>query len=760
MKRLLSVLFSLTLLIYVFLPAFPAAASSPEGDEQWILYAKNAAAAQRFADSHPDRTDSRTGRMIKGRFSGESIAAFKTAGLIVGAEPNAAKSVSSSASFNDPKYPEQWALPAINFPYIAGKYSSYERNRLKDRASMETGGIDFPYSGQPFQAKTFSISLPEPEKLTRLSVKLQNNSKKWKLTVYSHNTVIGSNSTTYKQNDILLPKGKEYDSFRVEIELEGMPVIEQVTAVNHTMVALIDTGIIEHEDFCGNVLFSQGRNYTEERVGIKDLNGHGTHVAGIMAACPNNKIGITGAVGNAPVDILPYKALDKTGWGDDFALSMAVGDAMDAGADVINMSIAGKGRTLMLYQAIQKAISSGVTVVAAAGNWNISTEDVFPAGYPGVMTVSAVSQDKKKITTSNYGWEVDISAPGQQISGTYIHNDYTTMTGTSMAAPFVSSIAAVLKAEDRSLDSIEMRRLLEDTARPAGSAGYSPKTGAGVVRITGIPDKTGKIDWLTLKDGQPIKLKDKKLLGVSGKLIGQRLYVFCEETLSRQMTIDKHILDIPIKQTNKQLSSVPVTVIAAQADGTITDSYSIQLAPEQEVKARSFKDVRSKYWAYSQIMKAAGTGVVYGYGDHTFKPSNPISKRHGIMMMDRYFRWDLPGQVSSPFQDSRLSIKTPGFLAIISAAGQNVVRPDEEPIFYSERALTRGQMAIYLSRALGLDNRPAGSRYPYRDLEPGSELDMAVQQLAAKGIVVKQKDYRPNEKITRAQFAAMMMRIK
>lgn len=207
-------------------------------------------------------------------------------------------------------------------------------------------------------------------------------------------------------------------------------------------IAVVDTGVAyTQSDLSGWV--SQGYNFVAGNTNANDDNGHGTHVAGIISAASNNgngvaSIGFKGA-------LLPVKVLDSSGSGTYANVASGIIYAADQGSKVINMSLGGSSSSLTLKNAVSYAQSKGSLIVAAAGNNGNSTA-VYPAVYPGVIAVSASTQDDTLASFSSYGSHIYVSAPGTGIISTYNNGGYATLSGTSMATPVVSGLISLALA--------------------------------------------------------------------------------------------------------------------------------------------------------------------------------------------------------------------------------------------------------------------------------------------------------------------------
>ena len=219
-----------------------------------------------------------------------------------------------------------------------------------------------------------------------------------------------------------------------------MPAVWNRTKGVGVKVAILDTGIdIDHPDFNGAIVAT--RDFTGD--GIEDINGHGTHVAGIIGARHNG----IGFVGVAPeCKLIIGKVLSNSGSGRYSWIADGIRWATDNGAQIINMSLGGPGSTKGLYEAIHYALYKGVIICVAAGNEGSLFENSigFPGRYGGVITVASHDRNGNRSGFSSSGGEIDFMAPGSNIWSTYKDGRYAELSGTSMATPFVSGICALI----------------------------------------------------------------------------------------------------------------------------------------------------------------------------------------------------------------------------------------------------------------------------------------------------------------------------
>ena len=289
-----------------------------------------------------------------------------------------------------------------------------------------------------------------------------------------------------------------------------------VTTGEGVTVAVVDTGLdYTHPDIADNVWVNVdeipgngvdddangfvddvrgwdfiGTSYSTPTVDANpvDDHGHGTHVAGTVAAQGNNGLGVVGVAWRSKV--MPVKGLDRYGYGLSSSLADAILYAANNGADVINNSWGGKGTSLTVRDALDYAYNLGVVSVCAAGNNNADVLDFFPASFPNVITVAATDASDWKAYYSNWGARVDVAAPGSDIlslraAGTFmgqaLDDYYTRADGTSMASPHVAGLAALVLSLHPTYSVEEIRQALRTSAVDRGLGGVDGDYGFGRV---------------------------------------------------------------------------------------------------------------------------------------------------------------------------------------------------------------------------------------------------------------------------------------
>ena len=246
-------------------------------------------------------------------------------------------------------------------------------------------------------------------------------------------------------------------------------------------VCVIDTGINQnHPDLQANI--AGGRNFAAKGAAIdpnkwNDDNGHGTHVAGTIAAL-DNSIGVIGVAPQA--SLLAAKVLNRQGSGYTSDVIAGIEYCVLNNAKVISMSLGSSSDVQALHDAVDAAYSSGSLLVAAAGN-DYGGAFSYPAAYSSVIAVSATDSNDNLASFSNLGPEVELAAPGVSILSTWKNGGYNTISGTSMATPHVSGVTALAMEANPLLTNADIRVLLQNTADDLGAVGRDNLFGFGLV---------------------------------------------------------------------------------------------------------------------------------------------------------------------------------------------------------------------------------------------------------------------------------------
>ena len=271
--------------------------------------------------------------------------------------------------------------------------------------------------------------------------------------------------------------------------LIDVPAAWRVTKGEGAFVAIIDTGgDAGHRDLKDHIVY--GKDFTNSRSGWSDVNGHGTHCAGVVAAAENEM----GMVGVAPkAKILILKALGDNGSGMSSGIAAAIDEAINwRGANgercqVVSMSLGSDAPDARILAACKRAREAGLILIAAAGNSGPRENTAgYPGRFPECLCVGALDRDAKVAQFSSRGGALYVAAPGVNVRSCYPGDRFATMSGTSMATPYVAGVAALYvshaKASGVKWSADEFARLIAKTSRDLAPAGRDTATGHGLIQ--------------------------------------------------------------------------------------------------------------------------------------------------------------------------------------------------------------------------------------------------------------------------------------
>lgn len=256
-----------------------------------------------------------------------------------------------------------------------------------------------------------------------------------------------------------------------------LPRVDSSVDGRGVVVAVVDSGVSDHPDLSGSVL--EGADLGSGRgSGRRDSDGHGTFMAGLIAAHGNGEGTARGVAPGAK--ILPVKLADEGGRSNDIA--EAIDYAVGHGAVIVNVSLGG-GLTADMIKAVERAGDADVLIIASVGNRSSFTFVAAPASMDPVLAVGAVDRRGDAADFSVAGPELDLMAPGVDIGGISKDDEYHLGSGTSHAAAIVSGAAALLRSRYPEMSAAEVAERLESTAQDRGPAGRDDRYGYGVLDI-------------------------------------------------------------------------------------------------------------------------------------------------------------------------------------------------------------------------------------------------------------------------------------
>ena len=487
------------------------------------------------------------------------------------------------------------------------------------------------------------------------------------------------------------------------------------------VVAVVDSGVDRsHPDLVGQILTGgnfvgfvpvEGEPVAPIDSDVSDGVGHGTHVAGTIAATADNSIGIAGL---APgVSILPVRVLDDTGQGTNTQLAAGILWAVSQGADIINLSLGTTSEDTVVRSAVQHAVANDVLVLAAAGNCGspsgglcggVVDARVYPAAWPETVAVAATDSptgtdpwlDERAPFSTRATW-VDLAAPGVSIHGTTPGTGYSAESGTSMAASITTASAALVWSRYPADSSTGVRDRLYRSALDLGPAGHDPSFGHGLV--------------------QPLDA----------------------------------------------VASAPVTAMVGLDNDELAAAL-LDAACPPGLALPGFDDVDPDAPHGDSIGCVALWNIALGTGGGRYEPNRAVTRGQMATFLDRYITHSdgrVPahrGQVIDAFGDDDGSAHE-GAINRLAAAGIVAGRADGS--FGPAAPVTRGQMATFIDRAVAYRATTAlpAAEHPFTDIV-GSTHEPAIARITTAGIATGRADgsFGPAAPVTRGQMATFIGR--
>lgn len=417
-------------------------------------------------------------------------------------------------------------------------------------------------------------------------------------------------------------------------------------------IAVIDSGISPHPSLsiAGGTSFV---NYTDS---YHDDNGHGTHVAGIIAAKQTDN----GFMGVAPgANIFAIKSLHASGSGFLSETIAAIDWAIQNNMDIINLSLGMDRPSIALKNIVDKAYANNIVIVAAAGNngtvSGAGDTVLYPAKYPSAIAVAAIDQHSRRANFSATGPAVEISAPGTQIFSTTLNNTFTFANGTSAAAPYVTGVVALIKEQHRRWSNKEIRQFLHETAVDLGVTGRDNWFGFGLVQA---PTLLSFID-------------------VERHWARSEIYNVAELGWMRGTSKDRFSPEMPL----------------TRAQGAVILVRALGLDVKNNASS-PFKDIQ--HWARQEIEIIHQHQLMLGTSNTTFSPDMVMTREQMATVLARALGITRTRTMTNPFRD--VTEGSWAADAIIACAHHGIIRGISPTQFGGKQQLTRAQMAALMDR--------------------------------------------------------------
>lgn len=519
-------------------------------------------------------------------------------------------------------------------------------------------------------------------------------------------------------------------------------------------VGILDTGIdTEHPDLtvAGGVCVAE---VCSSKIPYDDNFGHGTHVAGVIAAKKNN-IGIVGMAPN--VTLFSIKAMDDKGGGTTADITKGVEWAIRNKMDILNLSISISVNDQPLELMLKEAYKQGMTIVAAAGNEGgagVANTVTYPGKYSSVIAVGALNADSTKELNSSIGPEMELSAPGYNIFSTfpkelddwdYVVDGYRELTGTSMAAPHVTGVLALYKEQHPGLSNIKLREILQTTAKDLGTAGRDGTFGFGLVQyekeIKTVPFISTKITkgeviftlknkelatgWALTENGKPVPSASEgvwKAYKTKGKYTFNFSYTDLKGVKKAEVVTATIALPAFPDVTKADWYAPHISYLYSKnmmngyLDGTFKPVKEISRGEAMILlgKARGldgtprntvFKDVGINNGASGYIQSAYDKGIIKGFPDETFKPEQMVTRAEMALLIQNTYNFTFDPLLQTPFTD--VSENQVSYSAIQALTQQNITSGYTATTFEPDKFMNRYAFSVFLARS---QNQPYFSK--------------------------------------------------
>lgn len=419
-------------------------------------------------------------------------------------------------------------------------------------------------------------------------------------------------------------------------QIDYFPVWERGFDGSGVTIAVIDTGaFIQHEELRSGNVFPTVNMLPGGVDPAGDSNGHGTFIAGQLAAVRGNGVGIAGMVDGA--SILPFRCFTGEDETDlDYVVRAIYSAVDDYGCDVINLSVGMSRDAGSLRAAVDHAVETGAIVIAAVGNEGTAAMN-YPAAYDNVVGVGSVDGANNISRFSQRNGSVFVVAPGEDLVSTGIQSarSYVSWDGTSFACVHATALAAVAKQYDKSIDAARFMLLLRQSAADLGPAGYDETYGWGLLNAAAFLDamfaenaenkpETGPGPVIAPDPGTETGTPDYdgRFADIAGHWAEGEITEAVERGLFGGMTDTEFRPDY--------------TLSRAMAAAIL---YRLAGSPEVRGPVFEYADVLGGTWYSDAVAWAWEAGVFSGDGFALFRPDDPLTRQEFAVVICRFARW-------------------------------------------------------------------------------------------------------------------------
>ncbi|WP_052712166.1 S8 family peptidase [Domibacillus indicus] len=514
-------------------------------------------------------------------------------------------------------------------------------------------------------------------------------------------------------------------------------------------IGILDSGIdTTHPDLkgrvAGGVCLMKDLDPSACISGYNDDFGHGTHVAGIIAA-NNNSIGTVGIAPNAT--LYSIKVLDSRGLGTTSTMLKGIDYSIQNKLDILNISITTPDHDSALKAMLTKAYDAGILIVAAAGNNGppaaASGSTVqFPAKYDSVIGVSSIDAAKNIDPLSAAGKEVELAAPGVGIYSTYpldiSLSGYEESTGTSMAAPYVASMAALYIEKYPEMTNVQIRKLLQSNASDLGAAGRDSIFGYGLVQPD-LYSAAGEAKLPYTTDGRgKITFNTAQLLEK-----GESYDVYRGEERIKKGATAAQFTDYASKGSISY-HFYPVKSGAA-ADRPLSMPVVANAGPV-------LSDLSSSIWYNRFIVYLYHEKILQGYQNNEIRPTSKITRGEAAILIGKALGYDGTPRATR-FADVTDQVLASGYIEQLAKNG--IITGFSDKTFHPYDEVSRAEMAILVAKAYKVETSTVST---LKDISTNVTGYQYINGMLNAKIVSGFADntFRPGAKITRAEFAKFL----